>query len=108
MITIRKPGLLSSIQDLGRYGFQRFGVIASGTMDTTAHRIANLLVGNPENTPTLEMTLIGPVIEFHQDTLIAICGGDLSPTIHDITVPSCRTICKKRYSTPIWNSSYWL
>lgn len=92
MITIRKPGLLSSIQDLGRYGFQKYGVIASGTMDSTAHRIANLLVGNPENTPTLEMTLIGPVIQFHQDTLIAICGGDLSPTIHDIPVPSWRTI----------------
>ena len=96
MITISKPGLLSSIQDLGRYGFQKYGVIASGAMDSTAHRIANLLVGNPEYTPTLEITLIGPVIHFHHDTLIAICGGDLSPTINQIPVPSWRTVFVKK------------
>ena len=48
MITITKPGLLSNIQDLGRFGFQKYGVITSGVMDPTAHRIANLLVGNKD------------------------------------------------------------
>ena len=96
MITIRKPGLLSSIQDLGRYGFQKFGVIASGAMDPVAHRMANILVGNPENTSTLEMTWIGPIIQFDQDSLISICGGDLSPTIQDIPVPLWRTVFIKK------------
>lgn len=96
MITIRKPGLLSSIQDLGRYGFQKYGVIASGAMDPTAHRMANLLVGNPEDTPTLEMTWIGPIIHFNQDSLIAICGADFSPTIQNMPVPLWRTIFIKK------------
>ena len=82
MITIIKPGLLSSIQDLGRYGYQKYGVITSGAMDPFAHRLANLLVGNKENKPTIEITLLGPVIQFEQDSLISICGGDFSPTIN--------------------------
>lgn len=83
MITFLKSGLLASVQDLGRYGYQKHGVIASGAMDPFAHRMANLLVGNDETEPTVEITLLGPVIEFEQDTLIAICGGDLSPVIDD-------------------------
>lgn len=96
MITITKPGLLSSIQDLGRYGYQKYGVITSGVMDPLAHRLANLLVGNSENKPTIEVTLLGPVIQFQQDSLIAICGGDLSPTINDMPVRTWRTILVKK------------
>lgn len=110
MINILKPGLLTTIQDLGRYGFQKNGIVASGAMDPIAHRIANILVGNDENDATLEITLLGPKIEFQQNTLIAICGGDLSPktdkkpvklwrpifikkgTILDFT--SCKTGCR--------------
>jgi antagonist of KipI len=96
MITITKPGLLSSIQDLGRYGYQKYGVITSGVMDPIAHRLANLLVGNTEHKPTIEITLLGPIIQFRQDSLIAICGGDLSPTINDIPVRTWRTILVKK------------
>ncbi|WP_138419910.1 biotin-dependent carboxyltransferase family protein [Aquibacillus sediminis] len=92
MIKIKKPGLLSSIQDLGRYGFQKYGVIASGVMDPYAHRIANLLVGNEEKESTLEITLIGPEMVFEQDVLIAICGGDLSPIINDQPIHMWRPI----------------
>lgn len=81
MLQIRKSGLQTSIQDLGRTGFQRYGVIASGVMDPFAHRIANLLVGNAETSPTLEIALSGPAIEFEADHFIAICGGDLSPSL---------------------------
>lgn len=81
MITIYKPGLLTTIQDIGRFGFQKYGVIASGAMDTLAHRIANLLVGNEETAPTIEMTLLGPTIQFNEPSLISICGGNLSPKI---------------------------
>ena len=98
MITIIKPGLLSSVQDLGRFGYQKYGVIASGVMDPLAHRIANLLVGNDENMPTVEITLLGPTIQFHQDTLIAICGGSFSPTINGKQIPSWRSVFVKKDS----------
>lgn len=95
MITITKPGLLSTIQDLGRFGNQKYGVITSGAMDSLAHRLANLLVGNEENKPTIEMTFLGPSVQFQEDALIAICGGDLSPTIQDRPVPMWRPVLVK-------------
>ena len=98
MIKIIKPGILTTIQDLGRYGFQKFGVIVSGVMDSLSHRIANLLVGNEENAPTLEITMVGPVIEFERDTLISICGGDLSPSIDGKFVPLWRPVLVKKGS----------
>lgn len=81
MLSIRKSGLQTAVQDLGRTGFQRYGVISSGVMDPFAHRIANLIAGNAETSPTLEIALSGPVIEFEADHFIAICGGDLSPSL---------------------------
>lgn len=92
MITIIKPGLLTSIQDLGRYGYQKFGVIASGVMDPLSHRIANILIGNSEKEPTLEITLLGPVIKFEKDAVISICGGDLSPSINGESVQLWRPV----------------
>ena len=83
---IEKPGLLSTIQDLGRNGYKRYGVITSGAMDQIAHRIANMLVLNGEKEETVEMTMIGPEIRFQEDAIIAITGGNLSPSIngHDV------------------------
>jgi antagonist of KipI len=98
MIKIIKPGLLTTIQDLGRYGFQKFGVIVSGVMDCLSYRIANLLVGNEENAPTLEITMVGPVIEFESNALISICGGDLSPSIDGKFVPLWRPVFVKKGS----------
>ena len=98
MISIMKPGLLTSIQDLGRYTYQKYGVIASGVMDQLAHRIANLLVGNEENQPTMEITLLGPVLKFEKDSLISICGGDLSPSINGEPIRLWRTIFIKKGS----------
>ncbi|ASK62430.1 KipI antagonist [Virgibacillus phasianinus] len=98
MLKIIKPGLLSTIQDLGRHGYQKFGVIASGVMDPLAHRIANLLVGNDEDAATLEITLAGPVILFEKDALISLCGGDLSPAIDGKSVRMWRTIFVKKGS----------
>lgn len=100
MITIIKPGLLSTIQDKGRYGFQKYGVISSGAMDELSHRLANILIGNDDNSPTIEMTLLGAVIHFHEDTLISICGGDLSPSINGcLTVPMWRPVLIKKDTT---------
>lgn len=78
---VLKPGLSASIQDLGRFGYQKYGIPASGAMDSFAHRIANLLVGNQEEEATLEIMLMGPQLKILQDTVIAIGGADLSAAI---------------------------
>ncbi|MBU5269200.1 biotin-dependent carboxyltransferase family protein [Clostridium cochlearium] len=81
-IKIKKPGLLTLIQDSGRYGYQQYGVPVSGAMDSFSHRMANILVGNNENEAVLEATVLGPEIEFTNDSLIAVTGGDLSPALN--------------------------
>ena len=81
-MTIIKPGMLSSFQDLGRWGFQHLGVPVGGVMDTFSHRLANMLVGNTTDQATLEITVTGPVIQFESTTCIALTGADLSPAIN--------------------------
>ncbi|TCC97421.1 5-oxoprolinase subunit C family protein [Pedobacter psychroterrae] len=76
-----KAGMLSTIQDLGRYGYQKSGIIVSGAMDKLALRIGNLLLGNEEDEAGLEITLIGPVLLFEEAHLIILTGADLSPSI---------------------------
>lgn len=98
MLTILKPGLFTSVQDLGRYGFQKYGVITSGAMDQIAHRIANILVGNSENAPTLEITMIGPKLKFNQDSLISICGGKADPKIDGVSIKCWRPVLVKQGS----------
>jgi antagonist of KipI len=80
-IKVVRPGLLTSIQDLGRVGYQKYGVIAGGVMDPYSCRLANVLVGNDEDEAVLELTLTGPCLEIENDMLVAITGGDLSPTV---------------------------
>ncbi|HSI66128.1 MAG TPA: biotin-dependent carboxyltransferase family protein [Planococcus sp. (in: firmicutes)] len=104
MLKIIKSGMQTTVQDLGRYGFQKYGVIASGVMDPFAHRIANLLAGNEENAATLEITLVGPVIQFSEDTCIALCGGNLSPKINDQEVGMWRTIAVQKGDTLTFGS----
>ncbi|MHA4895843.1 5-oxoprolinase subunit C family protein [Pedobacter sp. PWIIR3] len=86
-IKILKPGLLSTIQDLGRTGYQKDGVIVSGAMDTLALRIGNLLVGNAEGEAGIELTLLGGSMLFEQDQIIAITGADLSAKVDDMAAP---------------------
>ena len=81
LFKVIKPGLQTTVQDMGRYGFQRFGVSPSGAMDTYSLQIANLLVGNRLGEAALEATLIGPKLEALSNVSIAICGGNLSPMI---------------------------
>lgn len=107
MITIIKPGLLTTIQDNGRYGFQKYGIISSGVMDSYSSRIANLLVGNDENQAVLEITLLGPTIYFEQDALISLCGADLSPTINNQPAPHGRPLYVKKGSRLCFGASKW-
>ncbi|SHH23309.1 5-oxoprolinase subunit C family protein [Pollutimonas bauzanensis] len=91
-ITVIKPGLLSSFQDLGRVGYQHLGVSVGGAMDSRAHRLANLLAGNPEDEATLEITLAGPTLRFDAPGCIAISGAQLSPTLNQAPVPNNRPL----------------
>lgn len=75
-ISVIKPGLYATIQDLGRPGHRAAGVPLSGAADGDALRIANVLVGNPEDTAGIEFTLLGPELRFERDTLVAVGGGD--------------------------------
>jgi antagonist of KipI len=85
-IRVVRPGLQTTVQDLGRWGHQAYGVPVAGPMDTFSHRLANLLVGNRADAATLEVTLIGPELEFSDDAVIAICGADFDVTVAGRTV----------------------
>jgi len=78
-LEIISPGMMTSVQDLGRYGYGRFGVAPSGALDSYALRVANLLVGNREDQAGLETMLLGPGIRVLTDVVIAVTGGDLQP-----------------------------
>jgi antagonist of KipI len=75
---VLKPGLLSTLQDLGRHGFQRLGISPGGAMDTFALRLANRLVGNPDDRVSLEITLAGAEFEVLRGCEVALAGADLS------------------------------
>ncbi len=91
-ITVLKPGLLSSFQDLGRFGYQHLGVSVGGAMDSRAHRLANLLAGNSEKQATLEVTLAGPTLRFDAPACIAISGAHLNPTLNKEPIPNNRPL----------------
>jgi antagonist of KipI len=76
---VLSPGIMSTVQDLGRFGCARYGVAASGALDGFALRAGNLLVGNDENAAAVETTLMGLRIKVLRDTLVAVTGGDLQP-----------------------------
>ncbi|MFA5488645.1 MAG: biotin-dependent carboxyltransferase family protein [Candidimonas sp.] len=77
-IQVIKPGVLSQFQDLGRIGFQHLGVPVGGPMDEVSHRLANLAVGNDEGAATLEITMMGPTLQFERDALIAWAGAEFA------------------------------
>jgi len=83
-IKIISSGLLTTIQDLGRYGYRSHGIPISGAMDQSSAKLANLLVGNDENDALLECTMMGPKIEFHCDTYIAVTGAEVDIFLDDI------------------------
>ena len=91
-ITVLNPGLMTTVQDQGRIGYQQFGVSVSGVMDPRAAAVANMLVGNDEKEAVLECTMMGPHLQFNQANCIAITGGDLMPTIDGKPVPNYTAI----------------
>ncbi len=85
-------GLLTTVQDAGRRGYQRYGLGVSGAVDVHSYVYANILVGNHEDEAVLEATLLGPTIEFTLPTVIAVTGGDLSPTLNGDPCPMYRAV----------------
>ena len=87
MIRVLHPGLFTTVQDTGRWGYQRFGIPVAGPMDPVSHRLANLLVGNRPRCATLEVTLAGPRLEFRRDLLLAVCGAEFEAFLDGRAVP---------------------
>jgi biotin-dependent carboxylase-like uncharacterized protein len=82
-IQVQTPGLLTTVQDLGREGFGPMGVSPSGAADPVSLRLGNRLVGNPENAAALEMTLLGGEFRFPEGGIIALTGSDFGATLHE-------------------------
>lgn len=82
-LLIKKAGLYTSIQDLGRTGFMNKGVARSGAIDTQSASLANWLVGNDANTALLETTFQGLTVQFQDSRIIAIAGGDLGAHLNN-------------------------
>ena len=97
-ISVLKPGLLTTVQDSGRYGYQKSGIVVSGAMDTYDMNLANIAVGNEENEGVLEITMIGPRLKIDKGELISITGADISPLINKNSVPMGRPVYIKEDS----------
>jgi antagonist of KipI len=91
-IRVIRPGLLTTVQDLGRWGHQASGVPVAGPMDTFSHRLANLLVGNPRDAAAFEVTLIGPELEFEAPATVAICGAEFEVTCQGQPLPLATSV----------------
>lgn len=92
MITVIKPGLLTTVQDLGRFGYQKFGIVVGGALDRFAARVANTIVGNPENAAVLELAQLGPELRFERDTVIAWCGAEFDARLAGAPLPPDRAV----------------
>ena len=82
VIEILEAGLLTTVQDKGRYGYQRFGMPVAGAMDVFALRVGDALVGNDDGAAGLEITVLGPKLRFLADTWIAVTGANLGATLN--------------------------
>src|SRR4051795_2554800 len=86
-VRVLSPGFLTTVQDLGRYGYAHLGVSASGPADSLSARISNRLVGNDDNCSVLEMTLLGGEFEFGRESNFALAGADFEATLNGNPVP---------------------
>ena len=86
-IRVAKPGLFTTVQDRGRFGYAHLGISPAGAADALSLRIANLLVGNDEYAPALEMTLLGTTLEFEESAIVAISGANFDCRVGAKWVP---------------------
>ena len=88
MIKTIKPGLFTTIQDEGRWGYQAYGMPVAGAMDRYAYRVANLLAGNRKGAAVLEMTMLGGAFEFQSKCFVSVCGADMQAGLNGAKVPN--------------------
>ena len=86
-IEVLRPGLLTTVQDRGRFGYQKFGVPVSGAVDEIALRVANVLVGNLQDAAALEVTALGPQLRFLADAVVALSGAEAEAYLDGRPVP---------------------
>ncbi|MBK2126219.1 biotin-dependent carboxyltransferase family protein [Fangia hongkongensis] len=98
-IYVKRSGALTTIQDLGREGYQQYGVIQGGAMDPSSARLSNIIVGNDENEGVLELCLLGPKLVFEKDCFIALTGAKAEIKINDIKAPQGRLIYIEKGAT---------
>jgi KipI family sensor histidine kinase inhibitor len=98
-VTVVTPGLLTTVQDRGRWGYQSSGVSVSGAMDIVSHRLANVLVGNDDGAATLEATVMGPELRFEEPTSVSVTGADLGATVDGSPLAPGRMTAVKRGSS---------
>lgn len=91
-IFIKKSGILTTVQDLGRNGFRRFGINPNGVMDAQAVRLINILLGNDETEAVLEMHFPAPVFEFEENAVIALGGANFNAKINDKPIENWRPV----------------
>ena len=94
-VRIVEPGLLTTVQDLGRVGHQHEGMVVAGAMDAFSMQVANLLVGNERNAACLEVTLLGPKLEFVMDVLFAVTGAQFGLKLDGAALPGWRAVQAK-------------
>jgi antagonist of KipI len=87
-VRVIRGGMLTTIQDSGRWGYQSRGVPVAGPMDPLSHRLANALVGNDRGAATLEVTLLGPELEFEDERVVAVTGADFEITLDGKPAPA--------------------
>lgn len=98
-IDVINGGILTTIQDSGRYGYQELGIPTSGVMDDYNYRLANILVGNKLDEAVFEMTFFGPTLNFNENLIIAITGSNMNPKINGELAPMYETIKVKKGDT---------
>ena len=95
-VKIVLPGAVMTVQDGGRYGYQETGIQVSGAMDQASFKKANYLVGNDETEAVLEVTLFGGMLEFTEDTIVAVTGADMGPMVDEEPVEmNCPLLIQK-------------
>lgn len=93
---VLEPGLLTTVQDRGRHGFQAFGMPVAGVMDEYASRVANLLVANDQYAAVLEITLLGPRLKILASTVLAVTGADLGAELNGRRLPLWQAVAARK------------
>jgi len=95
-ISILKPGVQTTVQDIGRYGYSHFGISSSGAADLFSFRLGNIIVGNTEELAGIEMTLLGADFQFNSDAIIAITGSPFNLSLDRQEIPYNQSIHVKK------------